>query len=85
MLHVRRHGKTMARPIDPRPRRQYLINLRLIVGEDDDLIAVLEPSPNRASLVKAALRGASVGGRDMVLVDVLVDEDDIEALGAMMF
>lgn len=73
----------MARPIDPRPRAQYLINLRLIVGEDDDLIAVLEPSPNRAGLVKAALRGADVGG-----VDVAHDEatdDDLDALSTMIF
>ena len=74
----------MARPVDPRPRRQFLINLRLIVGEDDDLIAILERSPNRAGLVKAALRGADVGELNIDDDDTATD-DDLDALGSLLF
>jgi len=74
----------MARPVDPRPRKQFLINLRLIAGEDDDLIALLERSPNRAGLVKAALRGADVGALGTGEDDTATD-DDLDALGALLF
>lgn len=73
----------MARPKDPRPRRKFLVNLRLIVGEDDDLIALLDRSPNRAGLVKAALRGADVG--DIAIEDDTATDDDLDALGSLLF
>ena len=74
----------MARPKDPRPRQQYLINLRLIVGEDDDLIALLEPAKNRAALVKAALRGADLTQTVAASNDTATD-DDLDALDGLMF
>lgn len=74
----------MARPSDPRPRQQYLINLRLIVGEDDDLIALLDLASNRAALVKAALRGADLTQTVAASNDTATD-DDLDALDGLMF
>jgi len=75
----------MARPKDPRARRQFLVNLRLIVGEDDDLIALLDRAGNRAGLVKAALRGADMGGSFSNTEDDAPTEDDLDALDGLLF
>jgi len=74
----------VARPRDLRPLREFPIHLRYRVGRDDDLIALLEASPNMAALVTAALRGVDVGLTVGVNDDAATD-DDLDALEGMMF
>lgn len=64
----------MARPRDEREKHIYLVKLILREGEDDDLIGMLADCPNRALLVKRALRGADVSA---VEVDESENLDDI--------
>lgn len=64
----------MARPKDPRALTLINVRLALREGEDDDLIALLLDCPNRALLVKRALRGADVGE---IEVEEAEDLDDL--------
>lgn len=64
----------MARPRDERKKHVYLVKLILREGEDDDLIDMLADCPNRALLVKRALRGANVS---TVEIDESENFDDI--------
>ena len=75
----------MPRPKDTREKRKFLVNLRLVVGVDDDLIELLELSPNRAALVKSALRGAYVGVLRLTNDDDAPTADDLAALDTLMF
>lgn len=75
----------MPRPKDNRERRKFLVNLRLVVGVDDDLIQLLSISHNRAALVKSALRGAYVGVLSLTHDDDAPTDADLNALDTLMF
>jgi len=75
----------MARPKITQPRVDYQIHLRLTTGEDDDLIAILSHAPNRAALVKAALRGADFSSTVAASLDDAATAEDLDALDGLMF
>lgn len=52
-------GGRRGRPAHPKPAIEFHLHLRLMPGEDDDLIGYLngQPAGRRAAAIKIALRG----------------------------
>lgn len=74
----------MARPLADHPIRKYRLTLCLHEGQDDDLIALLESTPEgyRAKAVISAMRQ---GVQETAVFEDSADDGIADGIGLMMF